>query len=119
MLFIAEMKCNNCSRNRFIKILSNSYGIVGLFITIIMVLEANFAFVFIQLIFHFLYLNIYVKTTPGLVPISYRGALLSSLLHVNVYVTHNLLNVLVEIANKMGLNNTSVFSSKQETGTGD
>jgi hypothetical protein len=34
---------------------------------------------------------------------NYRGALLSSLLQVNVYVTHNLLNVLVQIANKMGL----------------
>jgi hypothetical protein len=31
----------------------------------------------------------------------YRGALLSSLLQVSVYVTHNLLNVLVQIANKM------------------
>jgi hypothetical protein len=29
--------------------------------------------------------------------------MLSSLLHVIVYVTHNLLNVLVQIANKMGL----------------
>jgi hypothetical protein len=36
------------------------------------------------------------------VPIGSRGALLSSLLQVNVYVTHNLLNVLVQIANKMG-----------------
>jgi hypothetical protein len=35
-------------------------------------------------------------------PIGYR-ALLSSLLQVNVYVTHSLLNVLVQIANKMGL----------------
>jgi ribosomal protein L32E len=43
------------------------------------------------------------KATTGLVPIGYRGALLSSLLQVNVYVTHNLLNVLVQIANKMGL----------------
>jgi hypothetical protein len=33
--------------------------------------------------------------TKGLVPIGYRGALLSTLPHVNVYVTHNLLNVLV------------------------
>jgi hypothetical protein len=38
----------------------------------------------------------------GLVPIDYRGAMLSSLLHVTVYVTHNLLNVLVQIANKIG-----------------
>jgi hypothetical protein len=28
--------------------------------------------------------------------------MLSSLLQVNVYVTHNLLNILVRIANKMG-----------------
>jgi hypothetical protein len=32
-----------------------------------------------------------------------RGALLSSLLQVNIYVTQNLLNVLVQILNKMGL----------------
>jgi hypothetical protein len=37
------------------------------------------------------------------VPIGYRGALLSSLLQVNVYVTHNLLNVLVQTTNKMRL----------------
>jgi hypothetical protein len=37
--------------------------------------------------------NFYLLTTIG-----YRGALLSSLLQVNVYVTHNLLNVLVQIA---------------------
>jgi hypothetical protein len=41
------------------------------------------------------------KATTGLVPIGYSGALLSSLLQVNVYLTHNLLNVLVQIANKM------------------
>jgi hypothetical protein len=35
-------------------------------------------------------------------PIGYRGGLLSSLLQVNVYVTHNFLNVLVQNANKMG-----------------
>jgi hypothetical protein len=46
MLFIAEMKCNNYSRNRFIQILSNIYEIIGLFITIVMVLKTNFAFVF-------------------------------------------------------------------------
>jgi hypothetical protein len=44
------------------------------------------------------------KATTGLVPIGYRGALLSSLLQVNVYVTNNLLNVIAHIANKMGLN---------------
>jgi hypothetical protein len=33
----------------------------------------------------------------ALVPIGYRGALMSSLLQVNVYVTHNLLNVLVRL----------------------
>jgi hypothetical protein len=42
------------------------------------------------------------KATTGLEPIGYRGALLSSVLQVSVYVTHNLLNVLVQIANKMG-----------------
>jgi hypothetical protein len=42
------------------------------------------------------------KATTGLEPIGYRGALLSSLLHVTVYVTRNLLNALVQIANKMG-----------------
>jgi hypothetical protein len=39
-------------------------------------------------------------------PISYRGALLSTLLHATVYMfLHNLLNVLVQIVNtsKMGL----------------
>jgi hypothetical protein len=41
------------------------------------------------------------EATTGFLPIGYRGALLSTLLHVNVYVTHNLLNVLVQIANKM------------------
>jgi hypothetical protein len=46
--------------------------------------------------------------TTGLVPIGYRGALLSSLLvQVNVYVTHNLLNVLVQIANKLGIKKNS------------
>jgi hypothetical protein len=36
--------------------------------------------------------------------ISYRGALLSTLLHAAVYMfIHNLLNALVQIANKMGL----------------
>jgi hypothetical protein len=35
---------------------------------------------------------------------SYRGALLSTLLHATVYMyLHNLLKVLVQIANKMGL----------------
>jgi hypothetical protein len=46
------------------------------------------------------------------VPIGYRGALLSSLLHVYVYVTHNLLNVLVQISNKMGLKNILIASSE-------
>jgi hypothetical protein len=43
------------------------------------------------------------SATTGLEPIDYRGALLSSLLQVNVYVTHNLLIVLVQIANKWDL----------------
>jgi hypothetical protein len=37
-------------------------------------------------------------------PLIYRGALLSTLLHATVYMfLHNLLNVLVQIADKMGL----------------
>jgi hypothetical protein len=44
------------------------------------------------------------KTTRGVEPISYRGVLLSTLLHATVYVVlHSWLNVLVQIANKMGL----------------
>jgi hypothetical protein len=42
------------------------------------------------------------KATRGLEPISYKEALLSTLLHATVYMfLHNLLNVLVKIANKM------------------
>jgi hypothetical protein len=37
-------------------------------------------------------------------PISYRRVLVSTLLHATVYVyLHNLLNVIVQIADKMGL----------------
>jgi hypothetical protein len=44
------------------------------------------------------------KATRGFEPISYRGALLSTLLHAPVYMfLLNLLNVLVQIPNKMGL----------------
>jgi hypothetical protein len=44
------------------------------------------------------------KATRGLEPISYRGLLLSTLLHASVYMfLNNLLNALVHIANKMGL----------------
>jgi ribosomal protein L32E len=44
------------------------------------------------------------KATRGLEPISYRGVLVSTLLHATVYMfLHNLLNVPVQIANKMGL----------------
>jgi hypothetical protein len=57
---------------------------------------------FVYWFLHFIKSN---KATTGFVPIGYREALLSSLLQVNVYVAHNLLNVLVQIANKMGLHN--------------
>jgi hypothetical protein len=51
---------------------------------------------------------LFPKATRGLEPISYRGALLSTLLHATVYVfLHDLLNVLVQIANKMGLQKKS------------
>jgi hypothetical protein len=49
------------------------------------------------------------KATRGLEPISCRGVLVSALLDAIVHVflvyncLHNLLNVLVQIANKMGL----------------
>jgi hypothetical protein len=44
------------------------------------------------------------KATRGLEPISYRGALLSTLLHATIHMLlHNLPNVLVQIANKMRL----------------
>jgi hypothetical protein len=42
----------------------------------------------------------------GFEPISYRGAVLSTLLHATVYIymfLHHLLNVLVQIANKIFL----------------
>jgi hypothetical protein len=53
---------------------------------------------------------LFPKATRGLEPISYRGALLSTLLHGTVYMfLHNLLNVLVQIANKMGLQNKLLF----------
>jgi hypothetical protein len=56
--------------------------------------------VFVILIFKFLF----PKASRGFEPISYRGALLSTLLHATVYkFLHNLLNVLVQTANKMGL----------------
>jgi hypothetical protein len=49
-------------------------------------------------------MSLFPKTTRGLEPISYRLALLSTFLHATVYMLlHNLLNVLVKIANKMGL----------------
>jgi hypothetical protein len=44
------------------------------------------------------------KATRGFEPISYRGVRVSTLLHVIVYVfLYNLLNVLVQIANKNGI----------------
>jgi hypothetical protein len=60
-----------------------------------------------MLIIFFLY---FPKATTGLVAIGYRGVLLSSLLQVNVHVTHSLLNVLVQIANKMGSKKNSLTS---------
>jgi hypothetical protein len=47
---------------------------------------------------------LFPKATRGFEPISYRGVLLSTLLRATVYMfLRNLLNVLVQIANKMGL----------------
>jgi hypothetical protein len=45
---------------------------------------------------------LFPKATRGIEPSSYRRALLNTLLHATVYmILHNLLNVLVQIANKM------------------
>jgi hypothetical protein len=50
------------------------------------------------------FFSLFPKATRGLNLISYRGVLVSTLLHATVYMfLHNLLNVLVQIANKMGL----------------
>jgi hypothetical protein len=48
------------------------------------------------------------KATRGVEPISCRGALLSTLLHATAYMfLHNLLHVLVQITNKIGLQKKS------------
>jgi hypothetical protein len=54
---------------------------------------------------------IHIKMT---VIISDRETLLSSLLHVNVYVTHNLLNVLVQIANQMEFKRKKIVRAAKE-----
>jgi hypothetical protein len=52
--------------------------------------------------------------------ISYRGALLSTLLHATVYMfLHNLLNVLVQIANKMGLHKKRIILMEVRLGVGN
>jgi hypothetical protein len=43
------------------------------------------------------------KATRGFEPNIYGGVLLNTLLHAIVYVVYSLLNVLVQFANKMGL----------------
>jgi hypothetical protein len=45
----------------------------------------------------------------GLEPISYIGALQSTLVHVTVYVLHSSLHVLVQIANQKGLRKNSIY----------
>jgi hypothetical protein len=55
------------------------------------------------------FVSLFPKATTGLVLIGYKGALLSTLLHDTVYVTHNFLDVLVQIANKMGLEKRARF----------
>jgi hypothetical protein len=56
---------------------------------------------------------LFPKATRGFEPISYRGVLASALLHatVNLFL-HNLLNVLVQIANKMGLQKKTTSYSR-------
>jgi hypothetical protein len=60
--------------------------------------------VFVVLVFKGLVCKfLFPKATRGFEPISYRGVLLSTLLHATVYMfLHNLLNVPVQIADKMG-----------------
>jgi hypothetical protein len=48
-------------------------------------------------------MHLVTKATTGLVSISYREALLRTLLQPLHTFAHNLLNVLVQITNKMGL----------------
>jgi hypothetical protein len=54
-------------------------------------------------------LPMFPKAKRGVESVSYRGVLLSTLLHYMLAYTllHNLLNVLIEIANKMGLPKTN------------
>jgi hypothetical protein len=47
---------------------------------------------------------LFPKATRGFEPISYRGVLVSTLLHAIVYVVlYNMLNALIQFTNKMGL----------------
>jgi hypothetical protein len=60
-------------------------------------------------ILRFILRVLFPKATRGFEPISYSGVLASTLLHTAVYVSlHNLLNVLVHIANKMGLQKKTI-----------
>jgi hypothetical protein len=55
---------------------------------------------------------LFPKATRGLEPISYRGVLVSTLLHATVYVfLHNLLNVLLHTANKMAFKKNLDFKN--------
>jgi hypothetical protein len=56
-------------------------------------------------------LFLFPKSARGFEPISYRGALLSTLLHATVYVfLHNLLNVLIQIENRMLLQKKYMYT---------
>jgi hypothetical protein len=51
----------------------------------------------------------------GLEPVSYRGALLSSLLHaLYTFFLHNFLNVLIQIISKIGLQKKKTAKVKQK-----
>jgi hypothetical protein len=52
------------------------------------------------------------EATEGLVPMSFRRSLLNPLIHAIVWIFHNFLNVLVETANKMGLQKSNGHLSK-------
>jgi hypothetical protein len=60
------------------------------------------------------------KATGGHEPISYRGALLSTLLHATVYVfIHNFLNVLVQVVNEIGLQKRITVAAMPSNGLGN
>jgi hypothetical protein len=63
--------------------------------------------IFLPLLCHSLHkkTNFFKLSPPVSEPLTNRGVLLSTLLQDILYLSHHLLNVLLQIANKMGLSN--------------